>query len=247
MKSISIAFNAPSITIPIGYHHQVQGLIYKLLRCGGEEDLHDEGADFGLRQYKLFTFSSLRGGKIFPGSKSIRFEHTAYLDVRSVRTEFCDALIAGLESGCDMDLFGHPLSIQSVKSTQPVIADSRLRIKMLSPLTIHKTEEQGYTNYLTPLDLSFAEAMNANFARKYDAFTGQEPMSDIQIKVRAIGAQDRYLTRYKRGMTSKEKDIYITGWRGEYELRGAPEYLNFLYYCGLGARNSDGFGMFEII
>ncbi|MDR0287012.1 MAG: hypothetical protein LBI03_04795, partial [Clostridiales bacterium] len=61
MKSISIAFSAPSITIPINYHHEVQSIIYRLLRGIKSEDvqLHSEGE--GLRQYKLFTFSSLRG------------------------------------------------------------------------------------------------------------------------------------------------------------------------------------------
>ena len=59
--------------------------------------------------------------------------------------------------------------------------------------------------------------------------------------------QDRYMTLYKKARLPEEKDIYLTGWRGEYELSGRAEYLNFLYYCGLGARNSDGFGLFERI
>ena len=245
MKSFSISFSAPSLTIPISYHHQVQGLIYSIVRRGGGEALHDVSLDFGLRQYKLFTFSSLRGGKADSRRKSLCFGRAAYLDVRSVRPEFCDALTAGLNSGFGFDLFGQSLAVRSVNISDAVITESRLGLKMLSPLTVHRTGEGGRTDYLTPLDPGFAEEINKNFARKFYAFTGQKPSADIVIKAKTVGIKDKYVTLYKREANSEKKDIYITGWRGEYELYGRPEYLNFLYYSGLGARNSDGFGMFE--
>ena len=247
MKSISIAFNADSLTIPICYHHQVQGLIYSLLRQGSGEALHDDSLDFGLRQYKLFTFSSLRGGKIISKQKSLYFMRSAYLDVRSVRPEFCDALIAGLNSGHELSLYGQGITISSFSTQTTTLSENRLRLKMLSPLTIHRTDEDGHTCYLTPLDSDFADEISKNFIRKYYAFTGQEPSDSIGIRAISLGAKDKYVTLYKKALNLGEKDIYITGWRGEYELCGRPEYINFLYYCGLGARNSDGFGMFESI
>lgn len=247
MKSISIAFNAPSVTIPLGYHHQLQALIYDLLRRGGGEAMHEDSLDFGLRQYKLFTFSSLRGGKVLSGRKSLSFDNSAFLDVRSVRPEFCEALLSGLSADAPLHLFGQSLTVRSIKTKDAPITESKLRIKMLSPLTVHKTGLDGFSEYLGPLDPGFSEEVNSNFARKYYAFTGEEPTSNIAIKAMAVGARDKYLTLYKRVGQPGGKDIYITGWRGEYELSGRVEYLNFLYYCGLGARNSDGFGLFEMI
>ena len=245
MQNISIAFKASSLTIPLGYHHQVQGLIYTLLRCGGGEDIHDKSTDFGRRQYKLFTFSSLRGGKVAADRKSLRFKSTAYLDVRSVRTEFCDALLTGLRSEEPLYLFGQPISVSSIETSDAPITSSSMRIKMLSPLTVHRTHENGYTEYLNPLDPDFAEEINANFARKYYEFCGEKPKVHISIRAENVGARDKYLTLFKKAGESGGKDIYISGWRGEYGLRGSPEHLTFIYYCGLGARNSSGFGMFE--
>ena len=245
MKNISIAFSAWALTIPIGYHHQVQGLIYKLLRDGGRENIHDKSIDFGRRQYKLFTFSSLRGGKVSADRKSLRFDSTAYLDVRSVRTEFCEALLKGIQSAKPLQLFGQPISVSSVKTSDAPITSSCLRIKMLSPLTVHRTHENGYTEYLNPLDADFAEEINTNFARKYYAFYGEKPPSQISIRAESVGARDKYLTLFKKADEASVRDLYISGWRGEYELRGSPKHLTFLYYCGLGARNSSGFGMFE--
>lgn len=247
MKSLSITFNASCVTIPLGYHHQVQGLIYALLRSGGGEAMHEDSLNFGLRHYKLFTFSSLRGGKVSPDRKSLHFDGSAYLDVRSVRPEFCDALLSGLVSDRPFHLFGRTLTVRSIKINDPLITESSLRIKMLSPLTVHKTDEGGFSEFLSPMDSIFSEEINRNFARKYHAFTGAEPASKISIQATAVGPKDRYVTLYQKAGQPGGKDIYITGWRGEYELTGRADYLNFLYYCGLGARNSDGFGLFEVI
>ena len=247
MKSITIAFRATKMMIPIGYHHQVQSLIYNLLRKGGREELHDKGLCFGSRGYKLFTFSSLRGGKVIREQKKLYFENRAFLDIRSVDPDFCDSLLSGLQSKEQINLCGFHLSVESVKINDIPIVKSTVNIKMLSPLSVHKTDENSHTEYMSPLDAAFADEINANFVRKYYAFYGKNPISKIVIKTKSVGMRDKYITLYKKAEKPNQKDIYITGWRGEYELSGLPEYLNFLYYCGLGARNSDGFGMFEII
>ena len=41
--------------------------------------------------------------------------------------------------------------------------------------------------------------------------------------------------------------INISGWYGEYYLVGKRKYLDFLYQTGLGSKNSQGFGMFDVI
>ena len=39
----------------------------------------------------------------------------------------------------------------------------------------------------------------------------------------------------------------LTAYSGTYELFGERKYLDFLYQTGLGSKNSQGFGMFEIM
>ncbi len=245
MKSIYIVLEAASLSIPLSYHHQVQSLIYSMLANGGGGQLHERSFDFGLHKYKLFTFSSLRGSRVLSDKKMLYFKRYIYLDIRSIRSDFCEYLLKGLESGEDVKLFNKSLKIASVKTSDYVVTESKIRIKMLSPLTLHKTLADGYTYYINPLDADFNQYINDNFYRKYSAFYGNEPSGKIGIKTVKVGSGDRYLTLYKKGNGSK--DIYITAWRGEYELSAAPEYLNFLYYCGIGAGNSEGFGMFEIL
>lgn len=109
---------------------------------------------------------------------------------------------------------------------------------MLSSLTVYCTEN-GKSKFYTPLDKEFSEQINQNFQRKYAAFTGNMPTSDIRILPLHVSGSDKYVTNFK--------GIHITAWRGEYQLFGNLEYLQFLYYCGLGAKNSNGFGMFEVL
>ena len=40
---------------------------------------------------------------------------------------------------------------------------------------------------------------------------------------------------------------YMTGNLGIYTLTGHPLLLNLLYQSGIGARRSEGFGLFEIV
>ncbi|MDL2324177.1 CRISPR-associated endoribonuclease Cas6 [Ruminococcaceae bacterium OttesenSCG-928-A16] len=239
MKSIAITFRSNALTIPINYQHGVQSMLYSALQAAGGrgEEWHDGGFYYGLRRYKLFTFSSLRGKKIIANGK-ITFESLIYLDVRGVQGDFCDALLEALEKNPKLTLLGAPLSVLAVQCSTPQIQTGTVNIKMLSPVTVHKTENEK-THYYTPLDTDFSEQVCENFRRKYTAFTGQEPADSIVLTPQRVGVKDKYVTTFK--------GTYITGWRGEYSLSGRPEYLTFLYYCGLGARNSDGFGMFEIL
>ncbi|MDN5332516.1 MAG: CRISPR-associated endoribonuclease Cas6 [Tepidanaerobacteraceae bacterium] len=43
------------------------------------------------------------------------------------------------------------------------------------------------------------------------------------------------------------KDVIIKGWMGVYILKGDPVLLKIAYDAGLGSKNSQGFGCFEIL
>ncbi|MFY9273013.1 MAG: CRISPR-associated endoribonuclease Cas6, partial [Thermacetogeniaceae bacterium] len=43
------------------------------------------------------------------------------------------------------------------------------------------------------------------------------------------------------------RDFVIKGWLGIYEIEGDPRLLKLAYSAGLGAKNSQGFGMIDVI
>ena len=64
-------------------------------------------------------------------------------------------------------------------------------------------------------------------------------MSGIHLEAHGNKFPKKLVTRYK--------GILITAWYGTYQLTGERKYLDFLYQTGLGAKNAQGFGMFEIL
>ena len=48
-------------------------------------------------------------------------------------------------------------------------------------------------------------------------------------------------------LVTKYQGSYIEAWYGNFILSGKRKYLDFLYQTGLGSKNSQGFGMFNII
>ena len=115
-----------------------------------------------------------------------------------------------------------------------------LRIKTRAPICVYSTDiYTGRTQFFAPDEEEFAELVNENFLRKYLAYTGILPESGVDLVPVVITERDKFVTKYK--------NVYVSGWNGIYELYGEPKYLDFLYQTGLGSKNSQGFGMFDII
>lgn len=76
-----------------------------------------------------------------------------------------------------------------------------------------------------------------DFEHKYTACFGERSQSSIDIL--PIGESKKVVTRYK--------DFWITAYHGKFQLCGESHYLQFLYDVGIGAKTSQGFGMFEML
>ena len=113
-------------------------------------------------------------------------------------------------------------------------------IRTESPICVRRTDpETKKTHYYSPAEPEFAEEVNLNFLRKYFAYTGIPAGSGISLTLEEVTEKDKYVTKYK--------GFYITAWGGTYRLSGERKYLDFLYQCGLGSRNAQGFGMIAIL
>ncbi len=275
MKSIHLTFRVSHAQIPLNYHHEVQSMIYTTLKeiGGSGEKWHDHERMPGTN-YKYFTFSSLRGNRRKSERKNnqLHFISRVYLDIRSADESLSNDLILAFSKKKQYKLFNQSLILDGLSWENPQISSDILRIQMLSPLTIHRKQDDRYTDfsspfdtefsctgrtmkkfkktyYYSPFDAEFSDKLNNNFIDKYTAFTGNLPDGNIRIVPQKIKPADKYVTHYRKidAETKEEIEIIINAWRGIYILSGKPEHLNFLYYCGLGARNSAGFGMFEVI
>jgi len=115
------------------------------------------------------------------------------------------------------------------------------KIYFLTPVTVYTTlfskSGKKKTYYYSPFESEFAELITKNLFKKYEAFYKKHPRGSFSIKP-AGGLREKIL---------KYKNFIIKGWIGKFEIKGTPKLLYFAYDAGLGAKNSQGFGMFEVV
>lgn len=236
-----------SIILPLSYHQLLQGFVYKLVSDGNRqyaEELHDVNCE-GVKQFKFFSF-----GKIYSKQKRIvQSEEGKKIEFDS---KFCFS-IGCMDSKMDqalLQVLNHKkkfrLGIYEVELVKYQVylydGSEKIRIKMDSPITVRRTyvDESGNkkTQYFTPDQLEFYDAVIKNAKEKFESFYGKI-MPNLFFRRVLVNEKDKYVTRYKQ--------FLIIGWHGTYEIQGHPAVLRFLYYCGLGAKNSQGFGLFDIV
>lgn len=228
------------VTLPINYHHILQSILYRTLSYSSEmaDFVHDTGYSFGDRQYKMFQFSHLKG-RYHIHQKNIIFDEYMTLEIRSPENRMIQLLAQVFQ---EQGIWFGDIHCQDIEAElrDYTIEETNLMIRMETPITVYSTDgDSGRTYYYTPDDDVFYEKVNDNFLRKYYAYYGVMPVSGIILEPTCITEKDKYVTRYKQN--------YITGWYGSYRLSGKRKYLDFLYQVGLGGKNSQGFGMFQLL
>jgi CRISPR-associated endoribonuclease Cas6 len=122
-----------------------------------------------------------------------------------------------------------------------------VRVKTLSPITVYSTlytpEKKRKTYYYSPQEPGSSTQIINNLAKKLEAFHGgkveiPEPKG---ATVRSVYVTNRHLS------IINYKGTIIKGWRGIYELDLPEPYLSMALDAGLGAKNSQGFGMVEVV
>lgn len=228
------------LTLPVNYNHILQAVIYHGIGIMPEysDFLHGYGFARGQRAYKMFQFSQL-SGEYRVKDKQITFLSRVSFEVRSPEPFFIQLLYEsilanGITFGSHVYTDVHP------ELFDYTVESDRLCICMKSPVTVYETNPgTGFAQYFRPDEQQFYAAVYDNFYRKYQAYYGVEPKSSIEMEPFDEGEFKKMVTSYK--------GTYITAWYGTFLLTGRRKYLDFLYQAGLGGKNSQGFGMFQIM
>ncbi len=245
---IQISFRAINadglIRLPFRYPELVQALIYRHLPPRHAEKLHNEGFLFGKRSFKLFTFSRIAGRKVLnkrKGQPFLLFQDRIYLKIASpiewLLPEFAEILIRKGE----VKLGHNTLAIENITVFQPINFTLPLRLRTLSPITIYSTlktaDGRKKTYYYSPKEDEFSLLLSENARKKYELV--YKTTKSSQFKLVPIGRVTMHPVIYK--------GTVIHAWSGHFEAHGDAELLHITYECGLGAKNSQGFGMWEVV
>lgn len=247
--NITFAPLKEEVTFPLNYNYGLQSFIYHHISEKLATFLHDEGYLVGKRRFKLFTFSRLSGKfKIGFPQEEIMFTGPFHFYVSSPIDNFIQQFAEDLIKSGEVKLFKEPVAIASIEVNPAPPMHSPLIIRMLSPLTVYSTffSPQGKkkTYYYSPFEKEFSKLIKENLIKKYQALYKAIPSNDdFTITRIKVTKNSEKIIKYTPG---KGSYTVIKGWMGLYELEGSPELIYLGYEAGLGSKNPQGFGMFEI-
>ncbi len=222
------------VRLPIAYNYYIQSALYAAWRDTFPA-LHDEGYTDGNHSFRLFTFSPLRG-RYSVEEKEIVFTGPLSLEIRSPAEELIEQLASHLLENGLLRVGRCELPVTDLRTADRLLFFASARVRMLGPVTAHDTSPDGKTVYYAPGEERFGELLAANLAAKLRAANVSAPP---YLGLRPAG-------RPPRKVVTTFKGVHVTGYLGTFDMEADPEAMGFLYYAGLGTRNGQGFGMFDI-
>ncbi|MEM5815442.1 MAG: CRISPR-associated endoribonuclease Cas6 [Candidatus Aenigmatarchaeota archaeon] len=193
--------------------------------------------------YKFFTFSELQIPKKKPLKKYLIAENGEMsLYISSPYNEFIKSLAEGFLNNPQISLLKKKIWIEGVSLLEKPKIKKRMRFKTLSPIIARTLKEEGGKLKqwdLNPANLKFYENLQKNLINKYVAFYGEYDGDEyVKISPEIDSIKKKRIKVPKRGA-----ETYHRAYHMKFEIEADPRLVEFAYDCGLGEKNSMGFGM----
>ena len=148
-------------------------------------------------------------------------------------------LLAGLPQGSRQRLGECETTLASIRIDDRHVISDAVEIGMLSPITVYQTLPDKKTDYAAPDEERFYELLKKNARSKWELISDQPFPQIFSVTPLSVTQKDKVVTSFK--------GTRITAWMGTYYLTGPQTLLDLLYQIGLGAKSSQGFGMFQVL
>lgn len=244
MKIIITLKSDKAIDLPIDHNHIIQSWIYSSISQELANFLHNEGFIVNGRTFKLFCFSRILGDfSLHPERQRIVYHETVRLVITSPLDYFIEEFANGILLRPTVRLGSNDLIVESVDVYDEEVPQEEIIVKTLSPITVYSTllrmDGRKYTAYFAPRDPEYNEMITNNLIKKCQAILNSSREFQVgDVLVQPIGLEKMSIVRYK--------NIIIKGYSGRLKLSGPKNLLQTAIECGLGSKNSQGFGCIEI-
>lgn len=227
------------------YFHKLQGFIYAIIKDTGYHFLHEKEG------YKFFCFSNIFP---FPKEAKINANESKFLLVSSPDPVFIATIQSKLEPERKIHIGELEFDIDEVKKIDVKIG-KKLTLVSATPIIVRIPEEK-YEKYEIPKEFrkrryvywrpqysfeAFAKQLEENLKKKYMEFYGE------QIKIGRVFEGFKFIKGpVVNHVTIHGKDRLFVGSLWEFNFNHLTgerlKILRFAVDCGLGERNSLGFG-----
>jgi CRISPR-associated endoribonuclease Cas6 len=240
------------LKLPVVNLYLFQALLYKLLPPEFSAFLHDEGYRVDGRPMKLFAMSwpisatPPRESK-GEGKGKIEYDLPIRLVVSTPILDTLDGFVGGAFKNEDLRVGNTSVVCEGVEAAPLIVTSEEIRVKTLSPITCYSQMQRGdgrkYTAYDHPTSPDFSESVHNNLVKKFRAFhrDQESPLPDGKVEIRPVGKIWERVARF-----DEKSNFPIKGWEEEFVLRGPIPLLQMGVDCGLGAKNSSGWGCVAI-
>lgn len=249
--------------IPINYNFPLSSAIYKIFESFSpyfSKWLHEKGfKNIDGKRFKFFTFSRLYfwrkelSDNLIKGEGDVKFIFCSPL-TDTLIPNFINGLleknnlfIGNKEAGTYFKIF--KVSILPFPEFKHL-----MKYKMLSP-TISSIQEEingkKRIKYLSPIDEKISLQLAKNLLNKYYILYEKNDSPTIEIQpdykyINENGGEEKVM----KLITIKEatsKEIKLKGFITPISIKSTIDIQKIAYFCGIGEKNSLGFGCLELI
>lgn len=240
---ISVGFNFEgTLVLPVQYNEIIQGFIYRNLDESLASWLHNHGVKYEKRKFKFFTFSRLMG-KYRIKKENIVFFPPVEFQIASINKDMIESLVNNLLKKGIHKLSGNICQVSKIEVKKPPEYSKEKIVKAISPITIYSTlvtkDGRKKTYYYSPFEAEWEKQIAMNLIRKAKALGIDVIPNEVSIKPVKVGKKDLKLLIYK--------GTVIKAWMGVYLISLPKVLFEIAFDAGIGAKNSQGFGMIEAI
>ena len=233
------------ISLPLHHNTILQAMLYRSLPPEISKFLHDIGFFYEKRRFKLFTFSKIFSPRYRitsnkEGKKFVNYKTPIELYVSSALKDITTLWGEKFLKSHEVKLGKNSMYLDAIEVLTTPDFKEEMLIKTLSPITAYRTFENGkkFYRYYSPEEPEFNELLKENLRKKYKLLTNED-IEDFPFEIQPEKNIKKVLLKYK--------DFPIEAYEGIFRIKTDPEKFKFVYDAGLGAKNSQGFGMIEVI
>jgi CRISPR-associated endoribonuclease Cas6 len=236
------------LKLPVANLRLFQALLYKLLPPELSTFLHDEGYRVDGRPMKLFAMSwPLSATQPRESKGKIEYDLPVRLIVSTPVLDALDGFVGGAFRNEELRIGNTSVVCEGVEAMPLTVTSEEVHVKTLSPITCYSQMQRGdgrkYTVYFHPSSPDFSESIHNNLVKKFRAFHSGEDsqLPEGKVEIRSVGKIQERVARF-----DERSNFPIKGWEGEFLLKGPIPLLQMGIDCGLGAKNSGGWGCVTI-
>ena len=233
------------VRLPSANLHLFQSMLYSLLPDELASRLHDEGFDSEGRRMKLFAMGwPVASSRPQFGEGTVVFPLPMRLTVSTPVNELASAFAAGAMSREDIRIGNNHLICNGIEKHGQKINSDSVTVRTLSPITCYEASERNgrqYTEYFAYDDERFVKGIHFNLLRKFRLLYPEKDIPEDSFSITPVGRLKERVSMFEKGGL-----FPIKGWWGKFRLAGNREILQTAIDCGLGAKNSSGWGCITI-